>query len=87
MRKANLKLTDVIEEIKALKGKKISMSVNRGRKRIESYEGVLEKIYPSVFTVDIFKPDNKGKQSYSYSDVLCGDVIIKHLEETSSEAN
>ena len=87
MRKANLKLTDVIEEIKALKGKKIAMSVNRGRKTIESYEGVLEKIYPSVFTVDIFKPDNKGKQSYSYSDVLCGDVVIKHIEETSSEAN
>ncbi len=87
MRKANLKLTDVIEEIKALKGKKIAMSVNRGRKKIESYEGVLEKIYPSVFTVDIFKPDNKGKQSYSYSDVLCGDVVIKHIEETSSEAN
>lgn len=81
MRKATLNMADIVEKIKNMKGKKIDMEVNRGRKRIEKYVGVIETIYPSVFTVNINTPENKGKQSYSFNDVLCGDVVIKEWEE------
>lgn len=81
MRKATLKMSDIVEQIKSMKGKKVDMEVNRGRKRIEKYVGVIETIYPSVFTVNINTPENKGKQSYSFNDVLCGDVVIKEWDE------
>ncbi len=77
MRKAGVTLNEIIQDIKLLQGKDVSMEVNRGRKKIEKYEGVIEKVYPSVFTVLIKQPENQNSQSYSYSDVLCGDVKIK----------
>ncbi len=77
MRKATKTLVEVIEEIKQMQGKDVNMEVNRGRKRIEKYVAVIEKVYPSVFTVQIKHPENAGNKSYSYSDVLCGDVKIK----------
>lgn len=77
MRKATLSLNEIIEKIKKMQGKDVNMEVNRGRKRIEKYVGVIEKVYPSVFTVVIKSPENQNSQSFSYSDVLCGDVKIK----------
>ena len=81
MRKATLKMSEIVDMITGMKGKRVDMEVNRGRKRIERYVGVIEKIYPSVFTVNIDSPENKGKQSYSFNEVLCGDVTIKSLDE------
>ena len=81
MRKATLKMAEIVDMITGMKGKRVDMEVNRGRKRIERYVGVIEKVYPSVFTVNIDGPENKGKQSYSFNEVLCGDVTIKSLEE------
>lgn len=81
MRKATLKMAEIVEIITGMKGKKVDMEVNRGRKRIEKYVGVIETVYPSVFTVNIDSPENKGKQSYSFNEVLCGDVTIKELDE------
>ena len=81
MRKATLKMAEIVDMITGMKGKRVDMEVNRGRKRIERYIGVIEKVDPSVFTVNIDSPDNKGKQSYSFNEVLCGDVTIKSLDE------
>ena len=54
------------------------MQVNKGRKKILKYTGVIENVYPSIFTVrltgDIVSSDFL---SYSYSEVLCGNVKIK----------
>ena len=57
----------------------IKMEVNRGRKRIENYEAVIEKTYPSVFAVKINSPSVVDTMSYSYTEVLCGDVKIKTM--------
>ena len=80
MRKATLKMAEIVELIKNMKGKKVEWEVNRGRKRIEKYVGVIETVYPSVFTLSTDDPENKTKQSYSFNDVLCGDVTIKEAE-------
>lgn len=74
-------MAEIVQQITNMKGKKVDMSVNRGRKRIEKYIGVIEHIYPSVFTVNIGDPENKGMQSYSFNDVLCGDVTITEVDE------
>ncbi|MBQ7602984.1 MAG: Veg family protein [Clostridia bacterium] len=76
MRKPNLTLQQIKEEITKLKGKPINMHVNNGRKKIVHYEGVVENIYNSVFVVKINNDALVDKKSYSFSEVLCGDVRI-----------
>lgn len=83
MRKATMNLSKIIHSITQMKGEKVDMEVNKGRKKIEKYVAIIEKIYPSVFTVDIKSPENKGRQSYSYNDVLCGDVCIYGSQQIS----
>lgn len=77
MRKVNTSVSTVIEEISKLKGSNISMEINKGRKKIEKYQGIIENVYPSIFTVNI--GEGKNPMSYSYNEVLCGDVIINEL--------
>ena len=74
MRKINIDLNEVKEKIKMLKGKNVEMSINRGRKKIESVSGVVQDVYPSVFTVII--KDQTLLQTFSYFDVLCGKVVF-----------
>lgn len=80
MRKPTMDLNQVKTEILKLKGKYIEMEVNKGRKKITHYEGVLEDIYNSVFVVRLLNSTKNEKLSYSYSDVLCGDVKIEVKE-------
>ena len=77
MRKGFLSLIDIKNRILLIKGKRVDVSINRGRKKIDNYSGVVENIYPSVFTIKIFGEDNLQNVTCSYSDVLCGDVKIK----------
>ncbi len=75
MRKITLGLDEVKQKISALKGVTVEMNINRGRKKIDTINGVIKDVYPSVFTV---KLDGKAQciQTFSYFDVLCGNVII-----------
>ena len=79
MKKTTMSINQIKLKIDELKGKKIKMEVNRGRKRIENYEATIEKTYPSVFTVKINSPSVVDTMSYSYTEVLCGDVKIKTI--------
>ncbi len=76
MRKISTNLESVKEEITKLKGKYVEMEVNHGRKKIRHYSGVVEDIYGSVFVVRLDNATTNEKMSYSFSDVLCGDVKI-----------
>ncbi len=78
MRKVSASVGSVIEEIEALKGHGISMEVCKGRRKTEKYQGVIENVYPSIFTVNI--GEGKNPLSYSYTEVLCGDVRIERLK-------
>ena len=77
MRKVNTNVSTVIEEIERLKGENISMEINKGSKKIERYQGIIENVYPSIFTVNI--GEGKSPLSYSYTEVLCGDVVISKI--------
>ena len=81
MRKATASIKTVIEEIEKLKGESVKMQINKGRKRVEKYEGVIESVYPSIFTVLVFDPDGQKHYSYSHAEVLCGDVKISKINE------
>lgn len=77
MRKIGINIDDVIKRITALKGESIKMQVNKGRKKIVKYTGVIENIYPSIFTVRLSNTKAPSNYlSYSYAEVLCGNVKI-----------
>ncbi len=69
------------EIISALSGKTVSVKVNLGRNRKTTFTGVLSGVYPALFTVSPFDKDYTGKTSYSYSEYLCGDVVVKEKIE------
>ena len=73
MRRTTLNLEEVKNKILNLKGLEIEMNVNRGRKKIEAISGVIRDVYPSVFTVH---PKLEKIQTFSYYDVLCGNIKI-----------
>ena len=52
------------------------MEVNRGRNKIVKFDGVIVDVYPSVFTVETDEKIILGSKTFSYFDVLCGDVKI-----------
>lgn len=76
MRREMLNLNEIKDKILAIKGKDIDITINRGRKKIDSYLGIVENIYPSVFTVRILNNRQLKNLTCSYSEVLCGDVKI-----------
>ena len=77
MRKTGLSIDAIREKIHELVGKNIYMEVCRGRKQIKKYNGVVENTFPSVFVVRLTDDGQVvNSLSYSYSDVLCGDVTI-----------
>ena len=60
------------------KGENVKMEISKGRNRVEKYTDVIESVYPSIFTV---RPEEKSSLStylsYSYAEVLCGDVVVE----------
>ncbi|MBQ9114150.1 MAG: Veg family protein [Clostridia bacterium] len=80
MIKPSKNIADVKRLVNDCRAQRVAVRVNLGRNKSVSYSGILSGIYPSLFTV---KPDEEGflgKTSYSYSDLLCGNVKIKKLE-------
>ncbi len=71
MRRTNMSLEEAKLKILALKGSKVEMDVNRGRKKIDKVSGVIKDVYPSVFTV---QTTTEKVQTFSYYDVLCGNI-------------
>ena len=68
--------TDALSLVKAqifsLKGNNVELCVNRGRKKYDTLKGTIDCTYPSVFTF----LSNQKLETFSYFDVLCGDVEI-----------
>lgn len=76
MKKKVVSVAEVRDNIVGLKGKMLQIKVNKGRKRIVRYNGEIEEVLPSLFTMIIVGEKNVSRLSCSYSDVICGDVIL-----------
>ena len=79
MIKETRNIGDVKQMVKACHTQRVAVKLNLGRNKSVSYLGTLSGVYPSLFTV---LPDDKGflgKTTYSYADVLCGNVKIKRI--------
>ncbi|MBE7076542.1 MAG: hypothetical protein E7374_01475 [Clostridiales bacterium] len=76
------KMPDTVDNIKKqimeLKGQVVSMYINRGRRKVATYRARIEDTYASVFTVKSLLKENDLVYTYSYNDILCGDVKISN---------
>ena len=77
MIKPQKNIADVKRMVKACASKPVAVRVNLGRNKIMNFTGVLSGVYPALFTVEPDEDGFLGKTSYSYSDVLCGNVRLK----------
>lgn len=73
MRKYTTDIDEIKNNIKKLKGVAVGVAVNKGRKRTEHFDGEITDIFPSVFALT---SDSGERMSFSYSDVICGNVVI-----------
>ena len=76
------KMPNTVENIKQkileLKGREVNLYINRGRRKISSYRARIENCYASVFTVKSCAMDLESVYTYSYNDILCGEVKISN---------
>lgn len=77
MRKRAVSIDEIKKDVLDLKGKELRISINKGRKKIVRYEGEITDIYPSVFVLRINNDHHIKMLSFSYSDVICGDIKLK----------
>jgi len=70
-------MTSIKKELSKHLGQKVIFKANRGRRRSCIYEGHIENIYDSLFTIAVNVEDSVQIQSYTYGDVLTRTVEIK----------
>jgi len=70
------------EEVQNWQGKRVRLEAHKSKKKLYHKEGVVEGIYPSIFTVSV-QEGRKPKQrlSFSYSDVLTRSVKIALVDD------
>ncbi len=76
-------ISQIKQSIRSCRDKRVNVWFNPGRNKIVRYSGVLSGVYPEIFTVS---PDDKsflGKTTYSYTEILCGEVRISEEKENS----
>ena len=81
MIKTSITLGEVKSKIKELKEKPVDVTINLGRNKVVKYSGMLNGVYPALFTVSPFDKSFKGKTSYSYSEYMCGRVKLNERIE------
>ncbi|PUU94883.1 MAG: hypothetical protein CI947_423 [Halanaerobium sp.] len=74
-------LDKIKEEVKSFVGHRVSVKANRGRRKAVEKEGVLEKTHENVFVVRIKDHNQIRRLSYTYSDLLTDDVVVKSKDD------
>lgn len=72
----NRSLAGAKEMIENLKGKNIKLKVNKGRNKIVHLTATIDEVYPSMFVISPTSKVELDRRSYSYSDILCGDIVV-----------
>jgi len=71
-------LSDIKRDLDGMIGERIRLKANRGRRKVDEREGVLEQTYPYIFVVKIDdEPSGARRVSFSYADVLTETVELE----------
>ena len=71
-------IDNIKQRILELKGQEVNLKINRGRRKVSAYRARIENVYASVFTVRPCSLDFETINTYSYNDILCGEVKISN---------
>jgi len=66
--------SEVRSMVQQLHGKKIFCEINKGRNKIVKVPVIINQVYSSMFTIEPLEIVDLDRKSFSYSDVLCGDI-------------
>ena len=61
-------------------GSRVKIQLDRGRNKVDIQEGVIQRAYPSVFTVlvdDEREENHPQLLSFSYTDIITKDIRMK----------
>lgn len=61
-------------------GSRVMIQLDRGRHRVEVQKGIIQGVYPCVFTILVNNEDEENPPrllSFSYADVLTRDIRMK----------
>lgn len=78
MKKMPNTVENIKQKIEGLKGQVVDLKINRGRRKISNYRARIENVYASVFTVRPCSLEGDNVSTYSYNDILCGEVKISN---------
>jgi len=71
-------LSDIKRDLDGMIGERIRLKANRGRRKVDEREGVLEQTYPYIFVVKIDdEPSGARRVSFSYADILTETVELE----------
>ena len=70
--KGDYMIEDIKKRVNDLKGKRVTIYVDVGRNKNETYEGIILDTYKNIWTI---KTDTDVK-SFGYSDILINSVVI-----------
>lgn len=76
-------LDKIKDEVKSYVGHRVSVKANRGRRKDIEKEGILEKTHENVFVVRIKDHNQIRRLSYTYSDLLTDDVVVRSKDNES----
>jgi uncharacterized protein Veg len=63
-------LADIKRDLDGLIGARIRLRANKGRRKVDEREGILERTYPSIFVVRLEEETSMRRVSFSYADIL-----------------
>lgn len=86
MREATNNISVAVERVKNLKGIDLKLLINRGRNRFIRVDGVIEDLYPNVFTVKTEDAHTKIL-TLTYADVMMKTSDSSRAEKTKRKAN
>ena len=86
MKKMPNTLDSIKQQILMLKGQEVNLKINRGRRKTNQFRARIEEVYPSVFTVKNLL-NLETLYTYSYNDILCGDVKICNEHHSNTNAS
>ena len=76
------KMPNTVENIKQkileLKGQEVHLHINRGRRKVASFRARITDCFANVFTVKNCTDNQDTLSTYSYNDILCGEVKISN---------
>ena len=67
-------IIDVRNAVKDMHGKYVDLEINKGRNKIVKLTAKIAEVYPSMFVIKPSTVVDLDRKTFSYNDVLCGDI-------------